>query len=76
MRNCQDCQQKNIRDEESTVDTPAAKKPIKDGMLMTAVASTTAGILYALRKASVRQHNTLLASTSLSWLISLPVWKM
>ena len=73
MCNCQYCQQKCIRDEGSTVD---AKKPIKDGILMTAVASTTAGIFYALRMAGVGQHNTLLVSTSLAWLISLPVWKM
>ena len=72
---CEDCQQKHIKDDGSTVDATAAKKPIKDGLLMTAVASTTAGIFYALWIAGVGQHNALSTSTSLAWLMSLPVWK-
>ena len=66
---------KKTKDDGSTVDTTAAKKPIKDGLLMTVVASTTAGIFYALRMVGVGQHNALLISTSLAWLMSLPVWK-
>ena len=73
-----DCQ-KNIKkptDDGSTVHTPAAKKPSGDELRITTVASTTIGIFYALRAAGAGQHNTLLTSTSLAWLISLPVWKM
>ena len=53
MSDCEDCQQKHIKDDGSTVDATAAKKPIKDMLLMTTVASTTAGIFYALRIAGV-----------------------
>ena len=77
MSEC-DCQ-KNIKkpiDDESTVDSTAAKKPIADGLLITTVACTTVGIFYAVRAAGVRQHNALLTFTSLAWLMSSPVWKM
>ena len=77
MSEC-DCQ-KNIKkpiDDESTVDSTAAKKPIADGLLVTTVACTTVGIFYAVRAAGVGQHNALLTFTSLAWLMSSPVWKM
>ena len=77
MSEC-DCQ-KNIKkpiDDESTVDSTAAKKPIADGLLITTVACTTDGIFYAVRAAGVGQHNALLTFTSLAWLMSSPVWKM
>ena len=53
MSDCEDCQQKHIKDDGSTADATAAKKRIKDMLLMTTVASTTAGIFYALRIAGV-----------------------
>ena len=77
MSEC-DCQ-KNIKkpiDDESTVDSTAAKKPIADGLLITTVACTTVGIFYLVRAAGVGQHNALLTFTSLAWLMSSPVWKM
>ena len=66
MSDCEDCQNKNV--------DVAAKEPT-DGLLMTVMASTVAGIFYALRMAGVGQHNALLTSTSVAWLMSLPIWK-
>ena len=37
-------------------------EPIRDGLLMAAVASTTVGIFCALRAAGVRQYSALLTS--------------
>ena len=37
-------------------------EPIRYGLLMAAVASTTVGIFYALRAAGVRQYSALLTS--------------
>ena len=62
------CQQKNNH-------TTATEKLIKDGVLMTTAAFTTTGIFYTLRIVGVGQHNALLTSTSLAWLMSLPEWK-
>ena len=62
MSDCEDCQ-KDI-------------EPIRDGLLIAAVASMTVGIFYVLRMAGIGQHNTLLTSTSLACFMSLPAWKM
>ena len=70
MSDCEDCQNKN----NDGVDATPTKKPT-DGLLMTVVASTAAGVFYALRMAGVGQHNALLTSTSVAWLMSLPIWK-
>ena len=67
--NC-DCQ-KSIEDGP----TVASEKPIGDGLFMTTVATATVGIFFSLRAMGLVQHNALLASTSLVWLISLLVWK-
>ena len=74
MSNC-DCQ-KNIKkpiNDGSTVDATAVTKPIGDGLLITIVAATAAGIFYALWAADVGQNNALLTSKSLVYLLSLPV---
>ena len=74
MSNC-DCQ-KNIKkpiNDGFTVDATAVTKPIGDGLLITIVAATAAGIFYALRAAGVEQNNALLTSKSLVYLLSLPV---
>ena len=51
-----------------------SKKPVGDGLLINTVTTTVAGILFALRVVSVGQRGALLASTSLVYLMSLPVW--
>ena len=71
MSNC-DCQ-KNIKmyiNDGSTVDATAAKKPIGDEPLITTVAATIAGMFFGLRTVRVRQHNALLTSTLLIYLLS------
>ena len=69
--NCHcNCQEK-IDDVEATV----AEKPIRDGLLITTVAATTVRIFFSLRAMGLVQHDALLASTSLVWLMSLPVWE-
>ena len=75
MSACEGCQQKNIKKPIGDGDAMANKKPIGDGLLMTVAASIAAGIFYALRMPGVGQHNALLTSTSLAWLMSLPIWK-
>ena len=70
MSNC-DCQEK-IQDEA----TMAFENPIGDGLLsITAVETATVGIFFSLRATGVGQHDALLTSTSLVWLLSLPVWE-
>ena len=74
MSNC-DCQEKikkPIEDGPATV----AEKPIGDGLLITTIAATAAGMLSGLRVMGAGQHNALLTSMSMVWLFSLPVWKM
>ena len=66
--------QKNFKKPEPTVND--VKKPIGDGLLITTVVFTSVGIAYAIRAAGVRQHNALLTSTSLAFLISLAIWEM
>ena len=61
MSNC-DCQ-KNIR------------KSIGDGLLKTPVAATAAGIFFGLRAVGVGQQGVLLTSTSLVYLMLLPVFR-
>ena len=77
MSNC-DCQKnikKTIEDGLITsVDTMGAKKRVGDGLFINTVTVTVARILLALRVVSVRQRGALLASTSLVYLMSFPVW--
>ena len=63
MSNC-DCQE-NIENEKS----------IGDGVFITTIAATTAGMFFSLREIGVEQHDALLASTSLVWLMSLSEWE-
>ena len=65
--------QENI-DDEATVAATANKEPISfgDGLLITTVASTAAGIFFGLRKLGVGQQGALLTSTSLVSLMFLP----
>ena len=65
--------QKNIEKPEPAVDD--VKKLIGDGLPVTAVASTTVGIFYALRAADIGQHNALITSTSLVCFMSLLIQK-
>ena len=68
MSNCQE----NI-DSETSAPT---ENLIGDGLLsITAVATATVGILFSLRAMGAGQHDALLTSTSLVWLLSLPVWE-
>ena len=70
MSNC-DCQE-NIEDEAAT----ATENPIGDGLLsITTVATAIVGIFFRLRAMGIGQHDALLTSTSLVWLLSLPVWE-
>ena len=70
MSNC-DCQG-NIEDGP----TVASEEPIgEDGLFITIVATATVGIFFSLRAMGLVQHNALLASMSLVWLMSLPVWE-
>ena len=66
MSNC-DCQKniKNPINDGSTVD----KKPIGDGPLITTVAATTAGIFFGLRAVDMGQHNALITSRLLVYLL-------
>ena len=74
MSSC-DCQ-KNIKkpiNDRSTIDARAATvdaKPIGDGLLITTVVATTVGIFFGLRAVGMGQHNALLTSTSLVYLLS------
>ena len=71
MSNC-DCQ-KNIKkpiNDGSTVDATATKKPVGDGTLITTIAATTARIFFGLRAVGMGQHDALLTSTSLVYLLS------
>ena len=65
-----DCQE-NTEDKSTT----AAKNPIGDVLLsITTIATANVGIFFSLRAMGVGQHDALLTSTSLVWLLSLPVW--
>ena len=66
MSNC-DCQE---NEDETTV---ATEKPIGDGLLITTVATATVGIFCSLGAIGLVQNDALLASTSLVWLMSLPI---
>ena len=66
MSNCQE----NIEDET----TAATKNPFGDVLLsMTTVATATVGMFFSLRSMCVGQHNSMLTSTSLAWLLSRPI---
>ena len=73
MSNCH--YQENIDDDEATVATTVAEKPIGDGLLITNIATTIAGIFFGLRAMGGVANDALITSTSLVWLMSLPVWK-
>ena len=70
-----DCQ-KNIKkpiNDRSTIEATAAMvdaKPIGDELLITTVVATTFGIFFGLRAVGMGQHNALLTSTSLVYLLS------
>ena len=66
---------KNIDNDEAKVVAMFAEKPIGDGLLIIAVAATTSGIIFGLRGMGVGQNDALITSTTLAWLMSLPVWK-
>ena len=66
MSNC-DCQE-NIEDE-------ATENPIGDELLsITTVATATVGMFFSVRSLGIGQHDALLTSTSLVWLMSFLVW--
>ena len=73
MSNCD--YQENIDDDEATAATTVAEKPTGDGLLITTIAATIAGIFFSLRAIGVVPNDALVTSTSLVWLMSLPVWK-
>ena len=75
MSNCQKDNKKPIDGDGSTVAITVDEKPIGNVLLITTVAATAAGIFFGLRTIGMGQHNPLLISTSLAWLISLLVWK-
>ena len=61
------CQEKPINDETAT----AAENPIDDVLLsMTTISTTTVRIFFSLRHMGVGQHDALITSTSLVWLMS------
>ena len=68
MSNC-NCQE-NIDDDETTVATTVAEKPIGDWLLITAVATMTVGIFFGLEAISAAQCDALLTSTLFVWLMS------
>ena len=75
MSNC-DCQgniEKPIKHGYVIADT-TAEEP--DGLIITTVAAMTAGMFFRLRVMGLGQHDTLITSTSLVWLMSLLVWKV
>ena len=57
------------------IKTMMTSKKLTDGLVITVVASAVAGIFHTLRMAGVGRHNALLTSTSVNWLMSLPIWK-
>ena len=74
MNDC-DCQEdiKKLIEGGSTVVATVAEKPIGDGLFKTTIAATTVGIFFGLRAMDAVQHGALFTSTSLVWLLSLPV---
>ena len=66
---------KNIDDDEATVVAMFAEKSTGDGLLIIAVAATTSEIIFGLRGMGVGQNDALITSTTLAWLMPLPVWK-
>ena len=73
MSNC-DCQE-NIKKSVEHGPTVGAEKPIGDGLFITTVVTATIGIFFILMAMGLVKQDKLLASTSLVWLISLPVWQ-
>ena len=76
MSGC-DCQEdiKKLIEDGSTVVATVAEKPIGDGLFITTIAATTIEIFFGLRAMGAVQHDALFTSTSLVWLLSLPVWE-
>ena len=74
MSDC-DCQEdiKKLIEDGSTVVATVAEKPNGDGLFITTIAATTVGIFFGLRAMGTVQHDALFTSTSLVWLLSLPV---
>ena len=71
MSNCE-CQE-NIKKPIEDGPTTVAEKPIWDGLSITTIATATVGIFFSLRAMGVGKHDVFLTSTSLVWLMSLPV---
>ena len=69
-----DCQE-NIKKPIEDGPAEAAEKPIGDGLFITTVATMIVGKFFSIRAMGLVQHDALLASTSLVWLMSLPVWE-
>ena len=78
MSDCDDQKNKRITDDGSTVTATTGVmsfNPIGDVLIITTVTATTAVIFLSLRLAGKGQGNVSLTSTSVSWLMSLPIWK-
>ena len=78
MSDCDDQKNKRTTDDGSTVTATTAVmsfNPIGDVLIITTVTATTAVIFLSLRLAGKGQGNVSLTSTSVSWLMSLPIWK-
>ena len=78
MRDCDDQNNKKPTDDGFTVTATTAVlsfQPIGDGLIINTVTATAAVIFFGLRLAGVGQQNALLTSTSVTWLMSSPIWK-
>ena len=73
MSDCQENIKKPIG-HEPIIASGTAEGP--DGLIITTVATMTAGMFFDLRVMGFRQHDFLLTSTSMVWLMLLPAWKM
>ena len=71
MSSC-DCQE-NIEDPMKDASNFDREKNIGNGLIITTIAATTAGMSFALRAVNVEQPKALLASTALACLLSLPM---
>ena len=75
MSNCDI--QENIKkpiEDGPTMATTVAQEPIWDGLSITTVAAATVRTFFSPRAMGGGQDDALLTSTSLVWLMSLPLW--
>ena len=70
MSNC-DCQ-KNIEDPIKDASNFDCRKKPADGMMITTVTTTTAGIFFMLRGVGIEQERAILVSMAVAYLQSLP----